>query len=107
MPKEKVTVHVSSDVADAFKMHGLPNTIVHKPTVISICAKCSDMFSATIKDETGKDMFDYNGYVPGFFPDEHYGDYVMLDIELATGKILNWKKPTKSDLKKLQEGDRD
>jgi hypothetical protein len=70
---------------------------------ISICAKCSDMFSATVKDAEGNDLFDYNGYVPGFFPGEHWGDYVMLDIELATGKILNWKAPTAKQLKAMKD----
>lgn len=27
-------------------------------------------------------------------PGQHYGDYVILDIDLDTGKILNWKPPT-------------
>jgi hypothetical protein len=28
-------------------------------------------------------------YVPGFFPGDHYGDYVILDIE-PDGNIANW-----------------
>ncbi len=64
-----------------------------KPTTITISAKCSDLFWAKLND--GRE---YDGYVPDFFPDEHYGDYVMLDIDLATGRILNWKVPTAKDL---------
>ncbi len=64
-----------------------------KPTTISICAKCSDMFSASLDD--GRE---YDGYVPKFFPGEHYGDYVELEIDLKTGKILNWNPPTEKDL---------
>lgn len=64
------------------------------PTTISITAKCSDLFSARLDD--GRE---YDGYVPAFFPGEHYGDYVELEIELATGRIINWKVPTKADLK--------
>jgi len=26
------------------------------------------------------------------------GDYVMLDIDVATGKILNWKTPTDKEM---------
>lgn len=63
------------------------------PKTITISAKCSDLFSASLDD--GRE---YDGYVPDFFPGEHYGDYVELEIELATGKILNWKVPTKKDL---------
>lgn len=33
-------------------------------------------------------------YVPGFFPGDHYGDYLILDIDIETGQIRNWKKPT-------------
>ncbi len=71
-----------------------------KPTTITISAKCSDLFWAALYDENGNPMGkEHDGYVPDFFPDEHYGDYVILKIELATGKILNWKKPTVKDLK--------
>jgi hypothetical protein len=70
---------------------------------MSISAKCSDCFGAVVMDEEGKEMFSYNGYVPGFFPDKHWGDYVMLDIELATGRILNWKAPTKAQLKAMEK----
>lgn len=71
------------------------------PKTISISAKCSDLFSAVLQgtDKDGKPvMAEYDGYVPDFFPGQHYGDYVQLDIDLETGRILNWKKPTKKDL---------
>jgi hypothetical protein len=64
---------------------------------ISITAKCSDMFSAVLR-ENGKTLGTYEGYVPKFFPGEHYGDYVELEIDAETGRILNWKKPTIKDL---------
>lgn len=63
--------------------------------VISISAKCSDMFSANL---LGKE---YNGYVPRWFSSpnvQNDGDYVILDIDVDTGKIVNWKKPTLSNL---------
>lgn len=68
---------------------------------ISITAKCSDMFSASL-NEDGKEIGNYSGYVPSWFPNsnvEHYGDYVELKIDLDTGKILNWVKPSKKALK--------
>lgn len=65
--------------------------------IITICAKCSDMFSASLNDN-GK-VKNYYGYVPDFFPEEHYGDYIEFKIDIDTGKILNWKKPTIKDLK--------
>ncbi len=61
-------------------------------------AKCSDLFSASLTDDKGQVVGEYDGYVPDFFPDEHYGDYVILDIEVETGRILNWRKPDKKDL---------
>ena len=65
---------------------------------LSICVKCSDRFSAVLTDKEGEVQRNYDGYVPSFMPDEHYGDYVMLDIDTDTGKILNWKKPTKKQM---------
>ena len=67
---------------------------------IRLTAKCSDMFSASlIKD--GKQIGEYNGYVPAWFPNPsvaHYGDYVELEIDVATGQIINWKTPSSTNL---------
>jgi hypothetical protein len=57
---------------------------------ISINAKCSDLCYTVIKDNKDRIIMEHDGYVPDFMPDEHYGDYVILDIDLRTGKILNW-----------------
>ena len=54
------------------------------------------MFSASLTIDGKVKM--YEGYVPDFFPAEHYGDYIMMDIDADTGQILNWKKPTQKDL---------
>ncbi len=66
--------------------------------VLSICAKCSDRFSAILTDENGKVLKEHDDYVPKIMPGEHYGDYVELDIDIATGQILNWKVPSKAKL---------
>jgi hypothetical protein len=66
--------------------------------IISINAKCSDLFNASLTDN-GHHVGDYDGYVPDFMPGQHYGDYVELKIDVDTGKILNWKKPTTKQLK--------
>ena len=66
--------------------------------IISITAKCSDMFFAALTVD-GERVGGYDGYVPSFFPGEHYGDYVELRIDVDTGQILNWNKPTAKDLK--------
>jgi hypothetical protein len=70
--------------------------------VMSVCAKCADLFTSSFLDGEGKQVGgDYSGYVPDFFPGKHYGDYVELDIELDTGKILNWRKPSEKAIKAL------
>jgi len=72
------------------------------PATVSICAKCSDLCSTEVKTKNGKVLAVNDGYVPKFMPGEHYGDYVILDIDIATGKILNWN-PGKYIRKKVQE----
>ena len=65
--------------------------------VLSVTAKCSDMFSASLQGNPA----DYDGYVPAWFPSTaatHYGDYIELKIDIDTGKILNWRTPTKEHL---------
>ncbi len=69
-----------------------------KQMVLRVSAKCSDMFNAQLLPGVGGEpVSEYDGYVPGWFPNpnaEHYGDYVTLEIDVATGQILNWKTPT-------------
>jgi hypothetical protein len=67
---------------------------------MQVTLKVSDGFNAVINQKNGT-ILEYSGYVPDFFPEEHYGDYVELDIDLNTGKIVNWKKPTKKQLEKF------
>lgn len=83
------------------------NEYIHRPMKIKMTAKCSDCFSATLHDDKGKMIGDvYDGYVPDFIPGE-YGDYVMLDIDVETGKILNWKVPTEAQLAETFTPDKD
>ena len=68
---------------------------------ILISAKCSDMFSAQLIDNMGNQIGEADGYVPKWFPSEkvqHFGDYVELAIDLETGRIMNWKRPSPSQL---------
>ena len=65
--------------------------------VLKICAKCSDLFSATLEID-GKKGTTYDGYVLDSMPGNHYGDYVEMDIDIETGVILNWKKPSVTTL---------
>jgi hypothetical protein len=66
---------------------------------IRINPKCSDSFSATAHDETGKQVGEYHGYVPSFFPGNMGEDYVYLHIDIETGQITNWRKPSQKALK--------
>ena len=47
-----------------------------------------------IKFETENSVITYSGYVPNFFPNEHYGDYVMLNIS-AKGVVKGLKASDK------------
>ncbi len=57
------------------------------------------MFWARLFDTNGQQLGqDYDGYVPDWMPGENYGDYVELEVDTATGQILNWKNPTRTAL---------
>ena len=72
--------------------------------VLSICAKCSDCCCATLFDDEENEIFEHDGYVPDFMPGDHYGDYIMIDIDLETGQILNWVAPDREDLENFVNG---
>jgi hypothetical protein len=61
--------------------------------ILKVCGKTSDLCCVPLVVD-GVEVANHDGYVPDFFPGDHYGDYLMFDIDLDTGMILNWKKPT-------------
>jgi len=67
--------------------------------------KCRDGFEGTLVDQDGKPLKEYEGYVPSFFPGQHYGDYLILDIDIDTGVITNWKKLSASDIEEFIKED--
>jgi hypothetical protein len=71
---------------------------------LSIYIKVCDRFTATLKDQDGQTLKDHDGYVPGFMPGEHYGDYLILDIDLDSGTITNWRKPTAKQMEEFIAG---
>jgi hypothetical protein len=74
--------------------------------VLKIYCKVTDRFGASLVDQNGEEIYDQDdGYVPGFMPGDHYGDYLILDVDLDTGKILNWKAPTADQIEKWIMGD--
>jgi len=70
--------------------------------VLRVCAKTSDACDIQFLDKDNKPTRErHDGYVPDYFPEEHYGDYLELDIDVKTGRILNWKTPTQKQLNKV------
>jgi len=76
------------------------------PKTISISAHCSDKFDMSVMDRNGKCIADYDGYVPSFMPNGGgYGDAVEMNIEIETGRILNWTNPIgDSEFNEILEG---
>lgn len=74
---------------------------------LSIYCKVCDNFTASLLDQNGETIHDQeDGYVPGFMPGEHYGDYLILEIDLDTGQVTNWKAPTAEQLQEwMSKGD--
>jgi hypothetical protein len=70
-------------------------------STITISAKCSDLCYVQLLDKDDRLLAQRDGYVPKFMPEngpENGGDYVVLDIDLETGIILNWKRPSKQSI---------
>jgi hypothetical protein len=68
--------------------------------VLKLHLKVADMFTAELVGSNGEVLHDQSdGYVPKFMPGQHYGDYVILDIDVDTGMVLNWKPPTPEALR--------
>lgn len=70
---------------------------------LKIYIKVRDMFCAGLVNAEGKEIKDYEGYVPDFMPGEHFGDYLDLEINLESGQILNWVKPTPQQIQDFVE----
>jgi hypothetical protein len=68
---------------------------------VVITAKVRDAGCYTIIDQEGEVIGEHDGYVPDFFPEEHYGDYLMLQINLDTGQVMNWTAPTPEQVEGL------
>jgi hypothetical protein len=67
--------------------------------------KVSDRFTGDLVDQDGEILKEYEGYVPSFFPGQHYGDYLILDIDIDAGVITNWKTPTAAEVEEFIGGD--
>lgn len=58
-------------------------------TVADVHYKVCDDGCYQLKDADGKIVMQRDGYVPDFFPGDHYGDYLILKID-ADGQIADW-----------------
>ena len=67
---------------------------------IQIYAKPSDCGVYSLKDQNNQLIHEVDGYVPGWFPGDHYGDYIILDIDIETGYVMNWKTPSAVELER-------
>jgi hypothetical protein len=65
-----------------------------KAKTITINGHCRDCFNATLLDKDGKTIASYDGYVSIV----GRGDDIYMEIDLETGKILNWVPPTRKEL---------
>lgn len=76
----------------------------YKPVKINaktfqIYIKVCDQFGGALVDSDGATIKEFeNIYVPNWFPGNHYGDYLILDIDIDTGMITNWKAPNAGDI---------
>jgi hypothetical protein len=70
--------------------------------ILSISAKCSDLCYTKFTDKNGKET-ESDGYVPQGIGIDEYGDYVVLDIDMETGQIQNWKPVSDEKVIKSQK----
>lgn len=64
--------------------------------ILYVTGKTSDLCCTRLEID-GKDVKETDGYVPEIMP-ENGGDYIELEIDIDTGMLLNWKKPSAKEL---------
>ena len=71
--------------------------------ILTVFAKCSDMCWVGYTNEKFE-KFEHDGYVPeGIGISTYSEDYVGFDVDIETGKILNWNVTEKDVLKVLKK----
>lgn len=73
--------------------------------ILTISAKCSDLCWTSYIDKDGIKT-ESDGYVPegiGITEEGDCGDYVVMEINMKTGQILNWKSVSDSQVIKAQK----
>jgi hypothetical protein len=80
----------------------MTNPVKVQAKTFKLHIKCRD---GDLVDQDGQTLKEYEGYVPDFFPGEHYGDYLILDIDIDTGTITNWRKLLPSEIEDFIKGE--
>ena len=85
----------------------MTKTVPVNVKTLKLHLKVSDRFTCGVYDQDNKELKDYDGYVPDFMPGQHYGDYVILDIDVDSGQITNWKTPSAQKMQAFINGNGD
>ena len=67
---------------------------------IRLSGKASDMFNYSVYDTDGLELLDKEGYAPDIYG-VCGGDYFDLEIDIETGKIVDWNQQSKDDILRL------
>ncbi len=71
----------------------IKKTVPVQAKELRIYCKVVDNFTASLHDQDGAEICcQQDGYVPSFMPGQHYGDYVILNIDIDTGQVTNWAR---------------
>ena len=85
----------------------MTKTVPVNVKTLKLHLKVCDRFACGVYDQDNKELKDYDGYVPDFMPGQHYGDYVILDIDVDSGQITNWTKPSAEEMQAFINGNGD
>lgn len=69
--------------------------------ILKICAKCADRCSIKFEDDNGNVKAENDSYVPeniNIGGEDDDGDYIDIEIDTKTGRILNWKPLKDADV---------
>jgi len=79
-------------------------TVPVNAKMIEFRAKLRDTGTYLIYDDQGELLAEsVNHYVPNEILPGDYGDYIELQIDLETGQVLNWAKPTAEAVQEFVE----
>jgi hypothetical protein len=77
---------------------------IRKIKTIKVMGHCVDRSNIVAKDATGKVVFDTEPDYVKSGMGIGQGDVMMLEIDIDTGQIVNWKRPTDDAMLEAFEG---